>query len=107
MIPTPPTDATEQKKRIPLLWIAATLSVGLLIAAVYLGARIVTARRGSKPMERTSITAPPVVAAPPIAPPVAAEPVVPAVEPQESTPTPVSEPATTSWAKDPVPIITP
>jgi len=33
----------EGKKRMPLVWIPATLSVGLLIAAIYLGGRILTA----------------------------------------------------------------
>lgn len=43
----PPDDAAsteEHKKRMPLIWIPATLGVGLLIAAVYLGGRIVKAR---------------------------------------------------------------
>jgi cell division septation protein DedD len=39
---SPPSDPEEHKKRVPLLWIPATLSVGLLIAAIYLGGRIVT-----------------------------------------------------------------
>jgi len=36
------------KKRIPLLWIAATLAVGLFIAAIYLGNRIIAAHRSSQ-----------------------------------------------------------
>ncbi len=35
------------KKRIPLLWIAATLGIGLFIAAIYLGSRIFTAHSSS------------------------------------------------------------
>ena len=33
-----------RKERMPLVWIAATLGVGLAIAALYLGGRILTAR---------------------------------------------------------------
>ncbi|MBV9768574.1 MAG: SPOR domain-containing protein [Bryobacterales bacterium] len=33
----------QYKTRFPLLWIAATIAAGLLIAGIYLGARIVTA----------------------------------------------------------------
>jgi len=39
----------EHKKRIPLIWIPATLSVGLLIAAIYLGGRIVSAHPHGTP----------------------------------------------------------
>jgi cell division septation protein DedD len=43
-------NAEEQHKaRIHLLWIPATLSIGLLIAAVYLGTRILAARAHPKP----------------------------------------------------------
>jgi len=41
--------ANEHKKRIPQVWIPATLSVGLLIAALYLGGRIVNAHRSTAP----------------------------------------------------------
>ncbi len=51
----PPLDSasaaapSEQgKQRIPLVWIPATLCVGLLIAAVYLGGRIVTAHSNTQ-----------------------------------------------------------
>lgn len=50
MTTTPPqVDETEEtgKKPIPPVWIAATLCVGLLIAAIYLGGRIVSARQPS------------------------------------------------------------
>ena len=43
---TPPEAAAnteEHKKRIPLIWIPGTIGVGLLIAAIYLGGRIVKA----------------------------------------------------------------
>src|SRR5580698_4938021 len=39
----------EHKKRIPLIWIPATLSIGLLIAAIYLGGRIVSAHPHGTP----------------------------------------------------------
>lgn len=40
----PPDEAAEEhKKTIPLVWIPATLVVGLLIAGIYLGGRIVAA----------------------------------------------------------------
>jgi cell division septation protein DedD len=50
----------EHKKRIPLIWIPATLSVGLLIAAVYLGGRIVKGSADAKPpVARAAAPAPP------------------------------------------------
>jgi cell division septation protein DedD len=42
------------KKRIPLISIPATLSIGLLIAAVYLGGRIVSAHRSATPIASTT-----------------------------------------------------
>ena len=39
----------EHEKRISVIWIPATLSIGLLIAAIYLGGRIVTALPAAKP----------------------------------------------------------
>lgn len=49
-LPPDVADSTEgHKARIHLLWIPATLSIGLLIAAIYLGARILAARAHSKP----------------------------------------------------------
>ena len=42
-------NADEHKRRIPLVWIPATLGVGLLIAVVYLGGRIVRARPSTSP----------------------------------------------------------
>jgi cell division septation protein DedD len=51
--PLPPdvsaTPEEEHKKQIPLVWIPATLGVGLLIAAIYLGGRIVTGHTPAKP----------------------------------------------------------
>jgi cell division septation protein DedD len=62
------TEATEAKteerrERMPLVWIPATLCVGLLIAAVYLGGRIVTAHSSPAPVR----TKPLVTTAAPIA----------------------------------------
>jgi cell division septation protein DedD len=39
----------DHKKRIPFVWIPATLGIGLLIAGVYLGGRIVKAHSQAKP----------------------------------------------------------
>jgi cell division septation protein DedD len=65
---TPSTAGTHgaERKRIPLASIPVTISVGLLIAALYLGGRIVAARRPER-------LAPPVVHTPviPTAPPTA------------------------------------
>ncbi len=58
-------NSEESRKRIPLASIPATISIGLLIAAVYLGGRIFTAHRVQK-------TAPAFHSATPAAPPVAA-----------------------------------
>jgi SPOR domain len=64
------------KQRIPLVWIPATLCVGLLIAAVYLGGRILTAHSNTQ----ASVKAPTVQTPPPVqtpsAPVQAAAPVV-------------------------------
>ncbi len=43
------SDQEEHKKRIPLVWIPATLGVGLLIAALYLRGRIVLTHPPAKP----------------------------------------------------------
>ncbi len=50
----PPQIALKDKKRIPLVWIPATLSIGLLIAAIYLGGRIVAAHRPVQAAARTT-----------------------------------------------------
>jgi cell division septation protein DedD len=83
---TPPQIALKDKKRIPLVWIPATLSIGLLIAAIYLGGRIVAAHRPAQATARTTNGVPP--AAPP-RPSVVAQPLVaaaakPEVEPERS-----------------------
>ena len=55
-------DPEEHKKRIPLVWIPATLGVGLLIAALYLRGRIVLTHPPSKPaiiQQAAPVPAPP------------------------------------------------
>src|SRR3984885_8303930 len=84
----PPEVPVKDKKRIPLVWIPATLTIGLVIAAVYLGGRIVAAHRPTQaaahttnnvsramPVQPPVVTQPPVVAQP-VAAPVVAAPVV-------------------------------
>jgi cell division septation protein DedD len=68
-------DLEEHKKRIPLVWIPATLGVGLLIAALYLRGRIVLTHPPAKPavvQQAAPVPAPPRPApAPPVDIPVA------------------------------------
>ena len=71
--PEPPANAEEHKKRVPLVWIPVTLGIGLLIAAIYLGARIVTAHKDAKPAVVSAAITPPVVAPTPVKPPVNTE----------------------------------
>jgi cell division septation protein DedD len=113
----PPEHSEEElKKRIPLVWIPATLVVGLLIAAVYLGGRIVKAH----PSANTSSANPAVVqnATPAVPPPVSvksdpAPPTQPAkASPVAETPAPPttasrSEPLTVVTPDDGIPLITP
>jgi cell division septation protein DedD len=112
----PPEVAVKDKKRIPLVWIPATLTIGLLIAAVYLGGRIVAAHRPAKAVARVTNnvrrTAPsqPAVAQPVAAPSVVPPAVVaPALEP-EIKPEPsvkAASPAATVATDNAVPTITP
>jgi cell division septation protein DedD len=113
----PPEPSEEElKNRIPLVWIPATLVVGLLIAAVYLGGRIVKAH----PSANTSSANPAVVqkATPAVPPPVSvksdpaplAEPAK--ASPVAETPAPAatasrSEPLTAVTPDDGIPMITP
>lgn len=55
---TAPPQSRESKKPFPLMAIPITLSVGLLVAAVYLGQRIVVARLQSTPPVREALIAP-------------------------------------------------
>ena len=59
----------KDKKRMPLIWIPVTIGIGLLIAALYLGARIVTAHR-SEQATAGAIPVPPRPASVPITQPV-------------------------------------
>ncbi len=111
------SDTDEHKKRIPLVWIPATLGIGLLIAAIYLGGRIVRAHPATKPAAVQSATpasttpaippppAPPEITkpTPPSGPPVTTE-----AAPQAPTEKPPhSEPLTLVTPDDGVPMITP
>lgn len=60
-----PPRVDEQKKRLPLVWIPATIGFGLLIAAGYLGTRILAARARVAPQVSTlaATTPAPAVAA--------------------------------------------
>jgi cell division septation protein DedD len=86
MTTTPPqVDETEEtdKRSIPPVWIPATLCVGLLIAAIYLGGRIVSARQTStvaKTAAPQAQTLPP--PPPPVVQPVLAESVKQEVQPE-------------------------
>src|ERR1700733_6386558 len=56
------SDLEDHKKRIPLVWIPATLGVGLLIAALYLRGRIVLTHPPAKPaviQQAAPVPAPP------------------------------------------------
>jgi cell division septation protein DedD len=99
----------ELKKRIPLVWIPATLVVGLLIAAIYLGGRIVKAHPSASPsappssvtsavVQKATPPAPPTE--PAVASPVAEPPAPPAIAPR-------SEPLTVVTPDDGIPMITP
>ncbi len=48
-LPEAAPNTEEHKQRIPLAWIPVTLGIGLLIAALYLRGRIVTAHPHAKP----------------------------------------------------------
>lgn len=102
----PPEGGEDLKKPIPLVWIPATLVVGLLIAAIYLGGRIVKAHPSSNPSAPPSSVSSTVVqkATPPAPPPqpAAASPVA---EPPVTTPR--SEPLTVVTPDDGIPMITP
>lgn len=93
----PEADAAseEHKKRMPLVWIPATLGVGLLIAAIYLGGRIV-AGHAHAPVGVKETAAPP-------APPKSAPP----APPKSADPEPLTAVALDNDDGDGVPAITP
>jgi cell division septation protein DedD len=80
--PAAPPEGEEHKKTIPLVWIPATLIVGLLIAGIYLGARIVAAHRHPK-ADVAHVPTPP-----PNSTPIPASPTVTAVKSQTQSPPP-------------------
>jgi cell division septation protein DedD len=88
------------EKPMPMVWIPATLCVGLLIAAVYLGGRIVTANRHASPVQRT-----PIVQPRPVPAPIAPAPVVEVKS--EPKPEPPSTPNAAPLDLAEVPMITP
>jgi cell division septation protein DedD len=49
----PPKLDADHKKRIPMVWIPVTLGIGLLIGAIYLGGRIVTAHQQTQTVRPT------------------------------------------------------
>jgi cell division septation protein DedD len=102
---TPPEAAAnteEHKKRIPLIWIPATIGVGLLIAAIYLGGRIVKAHPQAP--ETVHLATPVIAPAKPVAQPAIPEPAppAPAQKPVAST-----EPLTAVTPEDGIPLINP
>jgi cell division septation protein DedD len=114
--PLPPEAAAnseEHERRIPMVWIPATLGVGLLIAAIYLGGRIVTGHTPPKPA--TVQVAAPIAAQPLVKsevsevkqadqPPAEQKPAV--VEPMNAEPL-KAEPLTVVTPDDGIPMITP
>ncbi|HTW65255.1 MAG TPA: SPOR domain-containing protein [Bryobacteraceae bacterium] len=79
------------KKRVPMVWIPAILGVGLLIAASYLGARIITAHRHALTVAKA-----PALLVP--SPPAQIKPAEPKTAPQPAAPVIVPQPAVSSPA---------
>jgi cell division septation protein DedD len=111
----PPEVPVKDKKRIPLVWIPATLTIGLLIAAVYLGGRIIAAHRPAQTAARSTNNVPRAVPAqPPVVQPVVAQPVAAPVVAAPVVVAPALEPetkpalsVTAAKEDDAVPTITP
>jgi cell division septation protein DedD len=106
---TPPEAAAnldEHKKRIPLIWIPATLGVGLLIAAIYLGGRILKAHPQAPEAVHLAAPATPVVepAVKPLVQPSAPEPAPPPPAPAAVV---KPEPLTAVTPDDGIPMISP
>jgi cell division septation protein DedD len=104
--PIPPEVAAtpeEPQKRIPLVWIPVTLGVGLLIAAIYLGGRIVTGHTAPKPAV-VQVTAP--IAAQPLAKSEVSEVNQAAAPPAEQKPVAV-EPLVEPLKAEPLTVVTP
>jgi cell division septation protein DedD len=100
--PEAAANTEEHKKRIPLVWIPATLGVGLLIAAIYLGGRILKAHPQAP--EAVHLAAAVVPVAKPLVQPSAPEPA-----PPPPTPATVArpEPLTVVTPDDGIPMISP
>jgi cell division septation protein DedD len=96
-----PSPEEIHKRRMPLVWIPATISVGLLIAAVYLGGRIVTAQPHTQSAARVAVSVQPPPPPPIAAPKADAQPQTPDQVPQAQ---PNAQPVVD---EDPVPMITP
>jgi cell division septation protein DedD len=98
------------KKRIPVVSIPATISIGLLIAAVYLGGRIFTATRPQKPAAHTTSMAPGAAPKTSAAPPSAVQPQAPEVATAAVAQTAAAvsaAPETTESSDDGIPMVTP
>jgi hypothetical protein len=67
-VPEAPPQMEAPKKPMPLIWVPATLGLGLLIALVYLGGRILTAKSHTSPAARQAMSAPKTPAISPAAP---------------------------------------
>lgn len=91
--------ATTKEERMPMVWIPATLCLGLLIAAIYLGGRIITANRHASTAQRTTIVQPKPAPLPAPAPAAAAP--VPVVEAKAGPP---AQPATADPKPDATPL---
>jgi cell division septation protein DedD len=102
--PDAPPNIEEHRKRIPLVWIPATLGVGLLIAAVYLGGRIATPHPSAKPEIVQVAAKPPVQLEPPPAQP---QPTVPETAPPPDQKLAAAEPLTVVAPGDDIPLIAP
>jgi cell division septation protein DedD len=99
--PSPATPSETAKAPMPMVWIPATLCVGLLIAAIYLGGRIVTANRHASAATRTPAVVQAVVQPKPA--PVAAVPVPVAPVPVEAKTEPKPEAAPEAAKPDAAP----
>jgi cell division septation protein DedD len=114
-VPSESSPAPEKSKpRMPMVWIPATLCVGLLIAAVYLGGRIVTAHpHTSAPLKTAEVLEPRELAKPavPVTPEVAqARPDSkpdPKPEPKREVPRPMKAPTAKLVTGEEVPMIEP
>jgi cell division septation protein DedD len=93
---------------MPMLWIPVTLCVGLLIAAIYLGGRILAVHSHAIAPVEAAVVQPQLVQAKPAVPAPVAPPVVGAKpEPKPETPSQPKAEAPALSRGEPVPMITP